>query len=152
TYSAEATVHLPPKLIISPGDLVYEVGTTDNQLVWQFEAHESADDPSTYDITVDGNLTVMNEVWQDKVNIIYNVDGLELGVHTVTILVRDTGVDSGAANPAEDEVTITVVEEIVSSSSVSEQTDLSESLDFPTAISFIALVFIGIILKKRKIR
>ncbi len=112
----------------------------------------SADDPSTYDIIVDDNLTVMEEVWQDKVDIIYNVDHLELGVYIVKIIVSDTGVDSGAASPAEDEVTVTVVEEIVSSSSVSEHTELSESSDFPIAMTFIALVFIGVIAKKRNVR
>jgi hypothetical protein len=155
-YSTEASVHLPPKVIKSPGDLVYEVGTIGNQLVWQFDAHESADDPSTYDIIVDDNLTVMEEVWQDKVDIIYNVDHLELGVYIVKIIVSDTGVDSGAASPAEDEVTVTVVEEIVSTSSVSEQTtsgaELNESSDFPILMSFLALVLTGVIIKKRRIR
>ena len=72
------------------------------------------------------------------------------------IIVSDTGVDSGAASPAEDEVTVTVVEEIVSTSSVSEQTtrsaELNESSDFPTLMSFLALVFTGVIIKKKKIR
>ena len=132
------------------------MGTTGHQLVWQFDAHESADDPSTYDIIVDDNLTVMEEVWQDKVDIIYNVDHLELGVYIVKIIVSDTGVDSGAASPAEDEVIVTVVEEIVSTSSLSEQTtrsaELNESSDFPTLMSFLALVFTGVIIKKKKIR
>ena len=153
-YSTEASVHLPPKVIKSPGDLVYEVGTIGNQLVWQFDAHESADDPSTYDIIVDDNLTVMEEVWQDKVDIIYNVDHLELGVYIVKIIVSDTGVDSGAASPAEDEVTVTVVEEIVltSSEQTTSSAELNESSDFPTLMSFLALVFTGVIIKKKKIR
>ncbi|MHA2294165.1 MAG: hypothetical protein ACXACK_18550 [Candidatus Hodarchaeales archaeon] len=155
-FPAEATIHLPPKLIKSPSDLVYEVGVTGHQLVWQFEAHESADDPSTYNITVNGNLTVVKEVWQDKVDIIYNVDGLEIGVHIVKIIVSDNGVDTGAADPAEDEKTVTVVEEIATSESTSEQTTSSsgqsESTDFPLIMTFVALILVGVVVKKRKTR
>ena len=155
-FPAEATIHLPPKLIKSPNDLVYEVGITGHQLVWQFEAHESADDPSTYNITVDGNLTVAKEAWQDKVDIIYNADGLDIGVYIVKIIVSDNGVDTGAADPAEDEATVTVVEKIATSDSLSEQTTSSsgqsESTDFPLIMTFVALVLAGIVVKKKKTR
>ena len=155
-FSVEATIHLPPKMIKSPNDLVYEVGTIGNQLVWQFDAHESADDPSTYNITVDGNLTVVKEAWQDKVDINYNVDGLDIGVYIVKIIVSDNGVDTGAADPAEDEATITVVEEIINSDSLSEQTinslGQSESTNFPLMMTFVALFLAGIVVKKRKTR
>ncbi len=157
-FVVEASVHLPPKLVKSPSDYVYELGTTGHKLVWQFEAHESADDPSTFNITVDGNLTLGKVGWQDRVDIIYDVDGLDLGVHSVIIIVSDTGVDSGAAAPAEDEVIVTVGEEIVTSdlTSLSEQSasssGQSRSTDFPLVMAFVALVFLGIVIKKRKIR
>jgi hypothetical protein len=118
---SEATVHLPPKLVLSPVDLVYEVGSTGNNLVWQFEAHESADFPTTYNITVDGNLTVTKKAWQDRVNINYNVDGLDIGVHLIKIIVSDNGVDTGEANPAKDEAIVTVVEELTTSVPLSEE-------------------------------
>jgi hypothetical protein len=77
--SIQATVHIPPKMVKSADDIVYEEGTTGHDLVWQFEAHESMDDPSTYDITVNGNTSVKNQVWKDNVNIVFNVDGFAIG-------------------------------------------------------------------------
>lgn len=146
----QATVHLPPKMIKSPADIVYEVGTTGHKVIWQYEAHESADAPSNYNITVNGNISVTNERWQDKVDIVFNIDGFKIGEYTVNIIVSDTGVDSGAAAPAKDDVTVTVVEEGEMTDMKAISSTTSESTDFPFAVVLLSIFIMAPLLKRRK--
>ena len=123
----------------SPDDITYVVGTTGNQLIWVFEAHESQDEPAKYSVTVDetpleGQILV---AWQDNVNIVVKVDGFNTGVHNVMITVNDTGTDTGLAPPAMDTAVVTVIDatnsNVIStpSSSVEENTSSQDNADFP---------------------
>lgn len=109
--SISASVHLAPAIRDSPDDLIYEVGTTNNTLVWVFEAQESADAPSKYSATLDGapieNHTLAS--WSDLNEVSVNVDGLALGRYVVTITVNDTGTDALQAASATDTVNVHVV-------------------------------------------
>ena len=63
----------------------YEYGSTGNILVW--DVYDI--NPDTYAITVDAIEVVSMEPWNPP-NITYNVDGLDIGSHTVNIVVEDT--------------------------------------------------------------
>lgn len=105
-----SSIHLPPLKISGPSDLSYLVSTTGNKLIWVYRAHESADTPSTYTVTQDGViLSKHNAVsWQDDVEIVVDIDGLNEENYIFQITVKDNGVDQGQAAPATDSVTVTV--------------------------------------------
>lgn len=108
-----ASIHLPPAILDKPDDLIYEVGTTNNTLVWVFEADEFNDDPSHYTATLDG-MPIENHTlatWNDLTEVVINVDGLALGSYVVKIDVNDTGTDDLQAASAFDSVNVHVVED-----------------------------------------
>jgi hypothetical protein len=111
--STSASIHLAPKIRVSPDDLIYEVGTTGNSLVWVFEAEESNDDPSRYSATLDGVPIEGHTLasWSDLTEIEINVDGLALGSYVVTVVVNDTGTDALQASSATDSANVHVVED-----------------------------------------
>ncbi|MHA2170631.1 MAG: hypothetical protein ACXAB7_12125 [Candidatus Kariarchaeaceae archaeon] len=121
--SSSATIHLPPSKRKSPQDLTYLLGSTGNTLIWAYEAGEIDDFPTTYSVTIDDNPVTghTSASWQDNVDIVVNVDGLALGSHNVKIRVNDNGVDDGLASAASDTAIVTVVSEIVTSTTPTSQ-------------------------------
>ncbi|MCE7737273.1 MAG: hypothetical protein GPJ54_20460 [Candidatus Heimdallarchaeota archaeon] len=108
-----ASIHLAPSIVDKPDDLIYEVGMTNNILVWVFQAGESNDDPSKYTAKLDG-VPIVNHTladWSDLTEIVINVDGLALGSYVVSIEVNDTGTDALQAASAFDSVNVHVVED-----------------------------------------
>lgn len=126
-----ASIHLPPFMHTSPDDVTYEIGSTEHQIVWQFEAHESNDSPSKYTVTLDGvDLTGhTSESWQDNVDIIVDIDGLLLGLHVVIITVNDSGTDANQAPPTVDSVNINVVNSTEEATTTESTVPLSQTTD-----------------------
>ncbi|MHA2028818.1 MAG: hypothetical protein ACW99A_06780 [Candidatus Kariarchaeaceae archaeon] len=156
SYSAEGIVHLPPKAIKTPNDLTYIVDSTGNDLTWQYEAEESGDIPGTYTVTVDAVPVVghTDADWEDKVDIIVNVDGLALGEHTVKMSITDHDTADEAAITAQDTVMVTVNPNTGTtiSSNTSPTSSVPSSSDdavFPFVAMIIAIV-IGIPILKIK--
>lgn len=133
-----AAVHLPPKAITKAADLSYEVGTIGNTLIWQYEAEEGADLPGTYIVFMD---TVALEdhdgvAWEDKTDIVVNVDGLAIGSYTFKIEITDHDTSDEPAITTSDEAIVTVVIELATTSSmVSSITESSTESD--TSVLFI---------------
>lgn len=108
-----ASIHLAPTIRDKPDDLIYEVGTSNNTLVWVFEAEEDDDGPSHYSATLDG-VPIENHtltLWSDLTEVVINVDGLALGSYIVSVEVNDTGTDALQASSAIDSVNVHVVED-----------------------------------------
>ncbi|MHA2170630.1 MAG: hypothetical protein ACXAB7_12120 [Candidatus Kariarchaeaceae archaeon] len=149
--TSSASIHLPPAMRKSPQDLTYELGSTENTLIWAFEAHESADSPTTYSVTIDDNPVTAHTAasWQDNVDIVVNVDGLALGAHIVKITVNDSGVDSNDAVAAVDTAKVTVVEEITSSSQNTPPSSETDDAEFPYLFGLLALLIAPVVLRKR---
>ncbi|MCE7737274.1 MAG: hypothetical protein GPJ54_20465 [Candidatus Heimdallarchaeota archaeon] len=116
-----AAVHLPPKAIKKAADLSYEVDTTGNTLIWQYEAEEGADLPGTYIVFMDNVALVEHDGvdWEDKVDIVVDVDGLAIGSYTFKIEITDHDTSDEAAITTSDEALVTVVAELATSSSTS---------------------------------
>ncbi|MCH8907747.1 MAG: hypothetical protein IH840_11715 [Candidatus Heimdallarchaeota archaeon] len=110
SLAVNSSIHLAPRLNLAANDITYEFGATGNVLVWQFEAHESNDNPTSYTVKIDGvDLTGHIEAsWEDNVDILVNVDGLNVGDHTVLIIVNDDGTDASLAPAATDTAIVTV--------------------------------------------
>ncbi|KKK62002.1 hypothetical protein LCGC14_3008700, partial [marine sediment metagenome] len=108
----------------SPTDLTYLIGTTGNVLIWAFDANESGDEPSKYFITLDGVVIPEHDFvnWQDNVDIIVNVDGLDLGSYVVAIVANDTGTDNNQASSTTDAAIVSVVLEIIDTDQPSDTT------------------------------
>ena len=150
--TASASIHLAPKMNKSPSDISYNIGETGNVLVWQFEAHESGDEPSKYTVTID-DVSLENHTqtaWLDNVDIMVNVDGLAAGVHNVKITVADTGTDTNQADAKEDTAVVTVIDPNATSSSSTSVTSStntpassSENADTPYPSIFVPLFIIS---------
>ncbi|MHA1576455.1 MAG: DUF4350 domain-containing protein [Candidatus Thorarchaeota archaeon] len=81
-----------------PADFTYESGSTGNTITWT----PSDSSPTSYEIFVDGVQDGTSTTWDGSV-ITYNVDGLDLGTHTVEIFVY-----GAATQPIGDAVVVTV--------------------------------------------
>jgi len=140
--NATATIHLPPKAIKRAADISYIVESTGNILTWQYEAEESNDDPTIYNITIDGLLLSdhTNKEWKDKVDIKVIVVGLYVGSHTVEITVFDSGVPD-FADAATDQAIVTVV-----TSSENLNNNESKSSNSPINLNYILLSLFSIII------
>jgi len=110
TQTSSASIHLAPKAHKTPENISYAFGSEGNSLTWQYEAHESADSPTTYTVSIDDvPLTGhIDEAWMDLMDIVVSVDGLTVGTHTVKIVVDDNGSDANQAPSAVDMVIVTV--------------------------------------------
>jgi hypothetical protein len=73
-----------PPYINSPDDISYEFGSTGNEITWAV----SDFDPEVYNVTLDGSLYVSDTLWRNGL-IDVNIDGLDMGIHTLTIYVYD---------------------------------------------------------------
>lgn len=125
-----AAVHLPPKAIKKADDLTYKVGTTGNSLLWQYEAEEGADLPGTYIVFKDSVALDDHDgiAWEDKTDIVVNVDGLAVGSYTYKIEITDHDTSDDPAITTSDEAIVTVVAELTTTSStMSSTTTTSES-------------------------
>lgn len=150
THTVQGSIHLPPKLIKSPDDITYEMGTSGNVLIWQYEAHETADEPTTYNVTMNGTILISKASWQDNTDIVVDVDGFNIGIHIIQIIVSDTGVDTNQAQPAKNEAMVTVIE-IGSANTTTTTTTTAASSGFPPLP--LILLFLGtlvIFTQKRK--
>ncbi|MCK5239956.1 MAG: hypothetical protein KAR33_10435, partial [Candidatus Thorarchaeota archaeon] len=81
-----------------PADFTYESGSTGNTITWT----PSDSSPATYEVFVDGVQDGSSATW-DGSAITYNVDGLDLGAHTVEIFVY-----GGSTQPIGDTVVVSV--------------------------------------------
>ncbi|MHA1936430.1 MAG: right-handed parallel beta-helix repeat-containing protein, partial [Candidatus Thorarchaeota archaeon] len=88
----------PPK-VDSPDDITYEYDSSNNQITW----HPSDISPVAYRILVNGSEDYF-AAW-DGGEITYSIDGLELGVHNITLVLCDTGL-----NNVSDSVLVTVLD------------------------------------------
>ncbi|MCH8906945.1 MAG: hypothetical protein IH840_07630 [Candidatus Heimdallarchaeota archaeon] len=173
TLSVSASIHRGPLRVIRASDITYEFGTTGNVLVWQYEADETQDLPSTYTVKID-NVNLESHIavsWEDNVNITVNVDGLALGEHVVTISVNDTGTDAGLAPISMDIAFVTVVEvgglptsedtttddtttDITTGDTTSEDTSSDAATDDETPLNWNSVLIgaMGVMLYKRRIK
>jgi hypothetical protein len=121
--NSSASIHLPPSKRKSPPDLTYLLGSTGNTLTWAYEAGEINDFPTTYSVTIDDNPVTghTDASWQDNVDIVVPVDGLALGSHSVKITVNDNGVDANQASAAVDTAIVTVMSELVTTTTPTSQ-------------------------------
>lgn len=133
--NTSASIHLEPRMVTSPVDTTYPVGSTGNTLIWRFEANEQNDAPSKYTVTKDGTNLAGHTLtsWEDNVNIIVDIDGLDLGSYLYHITVNDTGTDSQQAPATEHSVNVSVVNTsvttaVTTTSVPSSQTTISTSL------------------------
>ena len=156
SYSVGAAVHIAPKLVKSPDDLTYAVGTTGNELIWAFDAHESNDGSSKYVVTIDDVVVPAHNfiMWQDNVDIVVNVDGFDLGSYIVKIIANDTGTDNNQATATSDTANVNVVIELPSTTEEPLPSSSSDANAFPiTFLSLIIALTIGIpILKLKDLR
>jgi hypothetical protein len=96
-YVVITVVDTTAPAINSPIDISYEIGTTGNTVEW------TASDllQATYSLYIDGVL-IESDAWTNN-QLSFNVDGLALGSHNVTLAVEDT-----SGNISFDSVTVTV--------------------------------------------
>ena len=73
-----------PPTITNPSDVSYEQGATGNIITWS----PTDSNPYWYNITLNGILTSYDDPWTGG-DIVMNIDGLPLGVHTVICYVYD---------------------------------------------------------------
>lgn len=71
-------------IINSPDDILYQLGTTGHEIVWE----PSDIDPSSYTLYVD-EAPVYSDIW-DGSDIIVGVDGLSVGTYNYTLEVQDS--------------------------------------------------------------
>lgn len=81
-----------------PGDIQFVVGTTGQQITWT----PTDEYPTTFQILVDGDVNHTG-AWTSNTSIIFPLDGFEVGVYNVTIIVYDF-----AGNYVRDSVLVTV--------------------------------------------
>lgn len=142
--NASASIHLEPKMVTSPVDTTYTVGSSGNTLIWRFEANEANDAPSKYSITIDGANIAGHTLtpWEDNVNIIVDIDNLDLGVHVVHITVNDTGTDIQQAPATEHSVNVSVVNTTVTVATVTTTTGSSSPTTITTSLPILTLPII----------
>ncbi len=77
-------------VIISPDDILYQVGTTGHEIVWELNDV----DPSIYILYLDGAIEDSG-AWNGS-DITVNVDGLSVGTYNYTLYVEDLDANSTA--------------------------------------------------------
>ncbi|MCG3220277.1 MAG: hypothetical protein H7641_02760, partial [Candidatus Heimdallarchaeota archaeon] len=88
TFSNYRTLYIiqdaNPPTINHPNDISYEQGTTGNNIIWT----PTDSNPYWYNITLNSILTSHDDPWTGG-NIVMDIDGLPLGIHTVVCSVFD---------------------------------------------------------------
>ncbi|MHA1313322.1 MAG: FG-GAP-like repeat-containing protein [Candidatus Helarchaeota archaeon] len=74
-----------PPVIAGPDDLIYDLGSTGNELSWGI----SDSNPGTYKIFLEGSL-IKSGSWTNSVNVTINVDGLSVGTYTYELIALDS--------------------------------------------------------------
>ena len=97
--------NLEPSIIDSPRDLNYEFGSTNNYISWTFR-DSSVSNPS-YTFYIDG-ISKASGSWISEDQIVFNVDGLSIGVHQCIVEVSD-----GLGDTIQDIVSISVSTPII---------------------------------------
>jgi hypothetical protein len=83
TVTVEDT--LKPVFTSIPDDLIYEANTTGHNVQWIV----SDVNPNLYSITVNTTVVVDNHVWDDDETINFSVDGYDVGIYIITIIIDD---------------------------------------------------------------
>lgn len=86
-------------ILTSPADVSYTFGTVDHQISWIITELF----PLTYRFDLDGDLTAWTPFFSGE-NVTFSIDGLTVGVHSLTLQVLDS-----SGNLATDTVIISVV-------------------------------------------
>ena len=86
--------------IVPPSDIEYLYGDTGNTITWAVNDNN----PGNYSVYIDDIEVLINETWIPPA-VIFNVDGLEVGSHNVTLALQDE-----AGNLSTDTVIVTVIE------------------------------------------
>ncbi|MHA2401637.1 MAG: hypothetical protein ACXADH_01490, partial [Candidatus Kariarchaeaceae archaeon] len=101
TNTTFVTVEDPTNPTINqPDDVSYEMGSSSNQVSWI--GNDSS--PSTYSVLKNGSLFISG-FWLNGTPINVNVDGFNLGIYNLTIILWDN-----AVNSVEDTIVLTVVD------------------------------------------
>ena len=99
TTSQIFTVDNSAPIINSPNDISYEYGSTTNEIQWSvIDLHSGS-----YRIYVDTVYDIIN-TWSNDTYVSFNVDGLSIGTHNITIVAFDV-----VGNSATDTVIVTVI-------------------------------------------
>ena len=88
-----------PPIILSPEDVLYELGTYGNSINWSVMEY----DPWEYEVIGNGSI-IPRSLWNQS-NVEVNIDGLLVGVYNYTIVFYD-----GTGNSAQDTVIVSVVD------------------------------------------
>jgi len=122
-----------PPIVNSPDDISYVVGEIGHTIIWTPEDSH----PASFAIYLD-SLLVASGIWNSSEDLIsFNVDGLQIGLHNVTIVLVDE-----AGNSAVDMVTVEVVSIITTSQTTTSPTTTVD--DEPIDVSTLILVGAGI--------
>jgi surface protein len=92
-----------PPVLNSPSDILYEEGSTGNEIFWSVGDKY----PYMYNVTKDGLIFVSDTVWSNG-TIVINIDGLLVGLYNFTIFVYDS-----SFNLAKDTVMVTIIDSII---------------------------------------
>ena len=130
---------LTPPMIDHPNDLIVELGSKDNTIVWK----ASDDYPRSFEIYKNG--TLIDEGEWNVTSFIVSVDDLDLGTYNFTLVVFDI-----LGSNSKDTVFVTVVGEIPITSSTSSNSTMTTTSIIPSMILLggiiISIVAVGIIL------
>jgi len=128
-------------VITAADDTTYVFGSTGNVIVWE----ASDDNPLTYVVIKDLNITPVASGFWDGSDITVNIDGLEIGLYEYTL-----GVTDYSGNLAMDTVTVTVVNVTTttdtSSTTTTSSTEGGTPLDWDTLTILISVGSIAVIL------
>lgn len=75
-----------PIILQQPSNVTYQLGATGNTLSWTVIDNRG---PANYSLYIDNVFATANS-WQNNTKITLNIDGLAVGVHTLTIFFNDT--------------------------------------------------------------
>lgn len=112
----DGLIEFTPPYISKPDDISYELGSSNNQIAWNV----GDEHPWMYNITLNGVL-VITKVWANG-SIIFDIYGLEVGIHEYIIFVYDED-----GNMASDTVLVTVLD--ITPPEVSSPDDIFYKLD-----------------------
>jgi hypothetical protein len=141
-----------PDILISPDNIQYTVGATENIAIWLISDLDS----HNYSVFVDDVLLTAN-TWESGTPVVIHLDGLVEGVHTVEIYFYDQ-----SGNVISDSITVTVIPEVTISTTTTTTTPTTTEPTIPPpegtplilliggGAAAAVIVVLGIILLKKK--
>jgi len=117
-----------------PGDIVYEAGTTGNNITW----HLSELNPDTYEVSMNGSI-IQSDTWVSK-SISITVDGLDIGTYLFSIVVTDKG-----GNQASDDVIVRVKPGVISTTTATATTTIIATITATTTTTTTITANVGMI-------